>query len=356
MSDNPGDLHLVGVTTDGRLWHTMRLDKDRTWYGFGDVERDGQAGERGDFIDVDCAREVSTAGQLPRTLHVVGVSSDGRLWSTTRDSQIGNWSQFQDVEANGAGEGGTFVRAAVTVTHAWQGSPQGQPASVEVYVAAITSDGRLLVTRRLSPSAFSPFTEVEKTGGGERGDFRSVGLGGIISLNNMPSAHLCATAGDGRLWHSIGRPGQDKGQGWRPFGDVESEGGAGEVGDLVDVGCTADLDVGAVSGDGHVWYTTRFPSSPDRWRPFVDLETTPILPDPNQPLLPDPNQPPVEVNRGTFTRISAASLPSGLHFAGVTSNGQLWHTIRTNPFPSFQDVELVGGAGDRGTFQAVGIA
>jgi hypothetical protein len=41
---------------------------------------------------------------------------------------------------------------------------------------------------------------------------------------------------------------------------------------------------------------------------------------------------------------------------GVTSNGELWHTIRTDPFPSFQDVELIGGAGDRGTFQAVGVA
>lgn len=335
--DSPGDLHLVGVTTDGRLWHTMRLDKDRTWYGFGDIE--GPAGERGDFIDVDCAREVSTASQLPRRLHVVGVSSDGRLWSASRDSLTGNWSQFQDVEANGAGEGGTFVRAAITVTHAWQGSPQGPPATVEVYVAGITSDGRLLVTQRLSPTAFSRFTDVEKTGGGERGDFRSVGLGGITSLSNAPSAHLCATAGDSRLWHSIGRPAQ----GWTPFGDVESEGGAGEVGDLVDVGCTADLYVGAVSGDGHVWYTTRSPSS---WNRFEDLEKTLIL----------PGQPPVEVNRGTFTRISAASLPSGLHFAGVTSNGQLWHTLRTDPFPSFQDVELIGGAGNRGTFQAVGVA
>jgi hypothetical protein len=39
-------LHLTGVTIDGRLWHTIRIDPD--WQIFGDVE--GQAGERGSFL------------------------------------------------------------------------------------------------------------------------------------------------------------------------------------------------------------------------------------------------------------------------------------------------------------------
>jgi hypothetical protein len=174
------------------------------------------------------------------------------------------------------------------------------------------------------------------TGGREQGDLRAAGLAGITGRNNATSSHLCAIGGDGRLLHSIGRPGSGLGA-WAPLRDVEIAGQAGERGDLVDVGCAADLHVGAVSGDGHVWYTSRDPSHPERWPTFTDLESA--------------------RNVGTFTRMSAAQIRSELHFIGVTSNGQLWHTIRKDPTSPFGDVEHgPGHAGETGTFQAVGIA
>jgi hypothetical protein len=95
-------LHLVGVTTDGRLWHTVR-NTNGTWTPFGDVE--GQAGDRGSFVDVDCAR---VAGSL----HVARVTSDGRLWHTVRRPN-GTWTPFGDVEGQ-AGERGVFRNVSAT--------------------------------------------------------------------------------------------------------------------------------------------------------------------------------------------------------------------------------------------------
>jgi hypothetical protein len=144
MPDSPADLHLVGLTTDGDLWHTMRRGADGHWLLFKDSTIP-EAGKPGDFIDVDCARQVANADQHPSALHVVGVTADGRLWWASRNSQTGSWNPFQNVEGSGGGEAGTFVRAAVSVSHAWQETPHGQP-TVEIHLAGLTSDGRLLVT------------------------------------------------------------------------------------------------------------------------------------------------------------------------------------------------------------------
>ena len=166
MPDSPADLDLVGLTTDGDLWHTMRRGADGHWLPFEDSTI-AEAGKPGDFIDVDCARQVANADQYPSALHVVGVTADGRLWWASRNSQTGSWSPFQNVEGSGGGEQGTFVRAAVSVSHAWPGTgtPHGQP-TVEIHLAGLTSDGQLLVTSRTPTAAtFSRFTNVELTSG-----------------------------------------------------------------------------------------------------------------------------------------------------------------------------------------------
>jgi hypothetical protein len=257
--DKQDDLHLVGLTTDGRLWHTMRrwAEAEGRWKWLPKFKDStiAEAGTPDDFIDVDCARQVANADQRPSALHVVGVTADGRLWWASRNSQTGRWNPFQNVEATGGGEQGTFRRAAVSVSHAWPGTgtPHGQPTKVEIHLAGLTTDDRLLVTSRAPDAAtaatFTPFTNVESTGGGERGALRAVALAGITGRDNATSSHLCAIAGDGHLWHSIGRLGSGPGA-WQDLRDVESEGGAGDFGSLVEVGCADDLHVGAVSGAG----------------------------------------------------------------------------------------------------------
>jgi hypothetical protein len=88
-----GDLHVIGVN-DGKLWHTVRFDTaGGPWQAFVDVK--ARAGNVGDFVDVDCAREAGGPGDAQGILHVVGVTGDGRLWHTLGP---GPGAVFRDVK------------------------------------------------------------------------------------------------------------------------------------------------------------------------------------------------------------------------------------------------------------------
>ncbi|WP_055713697.1 hypothetical protein [Streptomyces torulosus] len=112
---HPEQLHLCGVTADGRLWHALHVGafslpfpfpgrRLELWTQLGDVE--GQAGERGSVRHVACR----TAGQ---DLHVCAVTADGRLWHALRRGGDGTWTSFGDVEGQ-AGERGQFVQVALS--------------------------------------------------------------------------------------------------------------------------------------------------------------------------------------------------------------------------------------------------
>jgi hypothetical protein len=95
-------LHVCGVTDAGRLWHTIRYGIG-TWQQFGDVE--GPAGDRGKFASVSAGE--TRVGEL----HVVGTTADGHLWHTIR-YRDGSWQQFGDVEGP-AGDRGSFRTVSV---------------------------------------------------------------------------------------------------------------------------------------------------------------------------------------------------------------------------------------------------
>lgn len=83
-------VHIVGTNTAGQIMHTSRNDNGSWQSFFGDVE--SKSGERGNFIDTDCA--LSTGG-----LHVCGVTSTGKLYHTIRLAN-GSWqTTFTDVGA-----------------------------------------------------------------------------------------------------------------------------------------------------------------------------------------------------------------------------------------------------------------
>jgi hypothetical protein len=86
------ELHICGVTEDGHLWHAVEpaprtSSAGATFSILGDVE--GHAGEEGDFVRVDCAPDKSQ-------LHLVGVTSAGRVYHTIRNPS-GSWRPFEDV-------------------------------------------------------------------------------------------------------------------------------------------------------------------------------------------------------------------------------------------------------------------
>jgi uncharacterized protein YkwD len=134
-------LHLCAITSDGRLWHTVRR-ADGSWVPFGDVA--GQAGDQGRFVSVALA---SVSGEL----HVSGVTSDGKLWHTVRRAD-GSWLPFGDVKQQ-TGDPAAFTRVAATMV------PDVQTgAQQELYILAATADGRQYQTTRHANGTWSAFT------------------------------------------------------------------------------------------------------------------------------------------------------------------------------------------------------
>ena len=95
------ELHVVGVTGDGRLLHAIRRP-DRGWQEFRDVGREaGRPGEA--FSAAGCA---VVAGDL----HVCAVTRDGRLWHTVRQPD-GDWQDLNDATREARGQA-DFVQVA----------------------------------------------------------------------------------------------------------------------------------------------------------------------------------------------------------------------------------------------------
>jgi hypothetical protein len=136
------ELHLCAVTSDGHIWHTTRK-ADGSWNRFVDVE--SKAGERGTFTDVDCAI-------VNNQLHVCAVTDDGHLWHTIRRTD-GSWQAFADVELQ-TGKRGEFLRIATAEAFAG-----------ELHVAGVTTDFRLWNTTRRANGSWLPFANVESGAG-----------------------------------------------------------------------------------------------------------------------------------------------------------------------------------------------
>jgi hypothetical protein len=321
-----GDLHVIGVN-DGKLWHTIRFSTPGgPWQAFVDVKE--KAGKVGDFVDIDCARQAGSPGDAQDILHVVGVTGDGQLWYTVREAGGAHqWKRF-DKPLNPEGRG-PFLQAAVTAAR--------QGNRVEVVVAGVTAAGRLWATTRKSATEFHPFTQVPAAAGGNPA-FHAVALAAVAGPE--VNTHLAAVSSDGHLWHTVGRPGQ-----WPSLQDVEAKLAAGaKPGDLTDVDCSENLDLAAVSGNGHVYYAERNLNT--SWEDFRDPED-------------DPHAPGADRHVGAFLRIGVARLQSELHICGVTADGRLWHTLGSGPGAVFRDIKAVIKPPPEvgvGSFQALGCA
>lgn len=93
-----GELHVVAVTNDGNLWHTVRYPS--SWQPWGDVK--GATSDPGTFVRVD-------AGKSGSVLHVVGVTDDGNLWHTIRYET--SWQPWGNVTW-AAGDPGNVISVA----------------------------------------------------------------------------------------------------------------------------------------------------------------------------------------------------------------------------------------------------
>jgi len=294
-------LHLSGVTSDGHLWHTIRVPSG-AWFQFGDVE--GQTGDRGLIVDVDLQN-------VGNEVHLCAVNSTGGLWHTIRRAN-GTWFPFGDVEGQ-TGDRGSFLRVGIAEVNG------------ELHVCGVTRDGHIWHTIRRANGSWFPFGDVEGQTG-DRGSFTDVDCAGVNG-----ELHVCGVTSDGHLWHAIRRANGS----WTPFGDVEGQtGDRGTIREVACAGVAGELHVAAVSSDGHLWHTIRRANG--SWFPFGDVEGQ-------------------TGDRGRFVRVSVGESDVELHVSGVTSDGRLWHAIRrrNGSWTPFGDVE--GQAGDRGSFRTVSV-
>src|SRR5262249_56703219 len=80
-----GDLHVVALTDTGGMWHTIR-HRDGSWQpSFGDV-KSVESNDPGHFTAVGCAGVNSE-------VQVVGLTDDGRMWHTIRHDEQ-SWQPF----------------------------------------------------------------------------------------------------------------------------------------------------------------------------------------------------------------------------------------------------------------------
>jgi hypothetical protein len=182
-----------------------------------------------------------------------------------------------------------------------------------------------------------------QAGGNNTGQLTYLDRLGISEVYNRPYLAL-ASAKSGSLYHRVRTTSGTTGGSWSNFVSVESV--AGEIGTIVDSDMRTThfglTHVAAITDNGGLYYTARNPNG--TWQQFVDVKT----------LASDP---------GTVTRVALAEDSSLLgplevnrmHLGAVTSDGRLWHAIRgeDGAWTPLGDVETV--AGERGTFTDVSL-
>jgi hypothetical protein len=145
-----GELHVVGQTNDGNLWHTIRA-ADGRWQPFGDVK--AATGTDPGYVGF-----VATA-LIGGNLHLVGeTDQDGNLWHTIRAAD-GSWLPFGDVKVATGTNPGFILDVSIASNN----------ASGELHVVGATNDGDLWHTIRAADGNWQPFGDVKAATGTDPG-------------------------------------------------------------------------------------------------------------------------------------------------------------------------------------------
>jgi hypothetical protein len=243
-----GGMHLVGLTRDGGMWHTVRFADGTGWQpSFGDVKAQ-ESNDPGHFSSVGCA---GVGGEL----QVVALTNDGKMWHTIRHAD-GSWQPaFGDVKAQESNDPGYFTAVGCAGVNG------------ELHVVGLTDDGRMWHTIRHADGSWQPFFgDVKAQESNDPGYFTAVGCAGVSG-----ELHVVGLTDDGAMWHTIRLAG---GTGWQPFfGDVKAQ-ESNDPGYLTATGCAGvngELQVLALGEDGRMWHTIRHADG--SWHPdFGDVK------------------------------------------------------------------------------------
>ena len=236
--DPNGTVHVLGVTADGGLWHTLRSSAGVWQPYFGDVR--GAASAPGQFAAVAC----TTDGEA---LHVVGCTRDGGVWHTIRAADT-SWLPFGDVKAQ-IGDAGPAVAVGCS-----------RDGARDMHVCITTADGQVWHTIRYLD-----------------GSWQAAGWGNVTAVVSRPGTatavactafgdsdvHVVVRTSDGGLWHTVRHPAS-----WDvPFRDLRTVAGQLQPASTATtaVDGTGVLTVIAAIG-GAPWSAIRLPDG--AWRPM----------------------------------------------------------------------------------------
>jgi hypothetical protein len=338
MPENPMALHVAGATADGRLLHTIRTPGG--WTDFGDVlAASGLAALTGEVAGVACARRLMTGTALEEGLYVFVAFVRERPRLLFRSGSTGLWHEHAAPTFTSSRHVAVATRGSVS---------QGGMGTSMLHLAAVSNAGVLSAASQPYETTAPDAPVSVEWSAGERGDLRAVALLSGIAIDSTATS-LYAASADGRIYATSGSSGA-----WGPFQDLDTNNGPGlRPGDVLDVAAAqggTSTDHVIVTGDGHVWIASLYSNGTwARWRDMETYQTTFSGPGVSGTTM-------ATLDVGTFNTASLAVTSEGTHVVGTTTNGRLWHQLRSTMMPVFRDVELVGLGKDVGRFTAVAAA
>ena len=406
MPEEANDLHVVGCTTAGVVWHTIRspgrlAPAGTDWLGFGDVlaQPGVPAGLKGRAVDVACARRIGVDGLEDGLWVLIAFRDRPPVLLFRASSPAGTWTDHTTQSLLDVGNASKVALGTVTWRANLETSDPADDVNV-LHIAAVTAGYlRLLFGRAEGGAVSEAFDPDEQYGFGRVSavalDTSFVTGQGFVEMP-MVVAHSetpGTQAGSLGLMRYILLVGPEDLEAIGPAntGLVLTEpwdtllpspaqtGGTIPLfpppGTVVVDAALADRSVFAVTGNGPLlppppgWPYGPIPV-PLAHKPGMALLAPQQLPLRPQPLslfprtwtdlegftFSSPFGPitAVPLDVGALTTISASKTTEGRHIVATTTTGMLFHQLRapTATFALFGNVEAAG-AGVRGPFMAV---
>jgi hypothetical protein len=321
------NLHVFGITKDGKLWHTSRPKETdgsvSLWNPWEEVKAKRQ-NEPGPFVSVDSVNTWNNNGQ--EVLHVLGITQDGTLWYTSRVEKQ-DWQPFENLSTQIGGNEGKLLQVGATV------GISGNP--LDAFVIAQTKQGeqRILHTSSTDGTTWEKFEDITQPElAGFPGSFISVDCAHISAGTSFDLLQVCGITKDGNLWHTLNFATPVSNLRWLPFANVAllSHNVPTPLANISLAQGSNTLNVCALS-KGNLWHTSRISDDPPAWQPTFDniSEEAADKPEP-------------------FGSVSCADVNGTLHACGITQDGKIWHTSRTSINPptwqAFEDITAVIGS------------
>jgi hypothetical protein len=345
MPESFANLHVLGVTDDGKAWHTVRSPAGFTPFtmipGLPDPTVDP-------VVDVACVRCVPVSGQTkPKT--------EG-LWALVamRDSPPRLLFRNSDTSAWTATNTTLPVATGVAVTV----SP-GAGSRSFVHLAVVSKATSRIVAA-IAPndvqapgSTINVTAEVQTNGAGDIGPALRValapgGLGGLFPGGPQSVALLGVVFGDNSLFFTVGGVSSAGTGRWDPFRARDlapPRGPGGRPGQADDVAIANASPFPLIISDQKE-YTGIVRGGPDpdiygaslgsdgwsSWENFEIFQLPGVV---------------VDTEPAVFQRLDMSVTTQGLNVVGSGFGGQIFYQLRTPPFPAasvFRDVELIGGS------------